>query len=185
MLLMISLIACPPCNPIIVDNGQIPEQALSTIPYQDGDTCVFKHSNGLEINFFVTRQTTTESSYWEHCEEYTYQYQINSAKLLPDYPVFEFNLAISNLDTTNLNFYASIGKFGFMVPVSEEQYMYAAIVDSVFIASDWYYDVFRLKSDYYNYNFSDSIYADSLYYNYEFGILKILMSNGEYYEISR
>ena len=71
----------------------------------------------------------------------------------------------------------------FYIPTADFQLDYFEKVDSLIIDSVTYKDVFKLNSDYGSYYDKDSIYADSLYYNYEYGILKILMSNGESYEI--
>lgn len=179
------LSSCLPCDTITVENGALPDSALSFVPYQNGETYKLKHSNGLIINFETTRSTRDE---WSHCTEccnYEYHFEINTTRLIPDYPIFDCNFDISNRDTTYFDCYASIGKYGFYIPTSDFQLDYFEKVDSLTLDSVSYYNVFKLKSDYGSYYDQDSIYADSLYYNFQHGILKILMSNGEYYEIVR
>jgi hypothetical protein len=174
--IMTSLIlsSCLPCETITVENGPLPVSALKYVPYQNGETYNLKHSNGLIINFETIRETRDE---WTHCTEccsYDYHFEVNSTRLIPNYPIFDCYFEISNRDTTYLDCYASIGKYGFYIPTSETQLDYFKKVDSLTIDSMTYYDVFKLKSDYGSYYDKDSIYADSLFYNFHYGILKIL-----------
>lgn len=184
ILLIVFLYGCPPCDtvPVTIDNGSLPVSALKFVPYQSGETYRFKHSNGLVIKFKTFRETREERE--ERCTECCsyVQYEVNSTWLTSDYPIFDFYFSISNRDTSYYNCYASIGKYGFNIPTADFHPDYFSRVDSMMIDSFYYRDVFKLKSHYGSYNNSDSIYADSLFYNYEHGILKIIMSNGESYE---
>ena len=173
---------CLPCDTIMIENGALPDSALKYVPYINGKTYKFKHSNGLVINYKTTRETHEEWTSCAECCEYEYHYEVNSTILIPDYPIFNFQFQIDNLDTLNYNCYASIGKYGFYIPTNNEfDNDYYEQVDSVKIDSVYYYQVFKLKSNYDNYYSRDSIYVDSIYYSYDKGIIKILLSNNENY----
>jgi hypothetical protein len=176
------LSSCWPCDTVIIENGTLPDAALKFIPYQNGETYQFQHSNGLIINFESIRETREEWTYCTECCKNEYHFEVNSTILIPDYPVFDFQFEISNEDTALYICNAFIGRNGFVIPTSEVQYDFFERVDFIVIDSKCYYEVWKLKSygSYYN---EDTVYADSLFYNYDFGILKILMSNGEYYKI--
>jgi hypothetical protein len=177
------LSGCFPCHTTTVENGPLPNSALELVPYQKGNTYKLKHSNGLVISFETTRETQEEYTYCTECCKYIYHFEINTTKLSPDYPIFNCDFGISNRDTTHLDCYASIGKSVFYIPTENTENNYYEKVDSLILNSIVYYNVFKLKTDYDSYYNQDSIYADSLFYNYEHGILKVLMSNEEYYEI--
>lgn len=183
VIIALSLGGCWPCDTIKVENEPLPESALGFVPYKNGDTYSFRHSNGLVINYKTTRETHEEWSGCSECCKYEYRYEVNSTRLVPDYPVFTLQFEIDNLDTSNFHCFASIGKYGFYVPINDEFSGGVEKVDSVKVDSEYYYQVFKLKSNHDNYYFQDSIYVDSMYYNYENGIIKILLSNGENYTI--
>lgn len=176
--------ACRPCDTITIDNGAIPDSVLRYVPYINGDTYSFRHSNGLIINFNTTRTTQKDVTYCRGCCKYEHIFEVNYTTLVPDYPIFNFQFQINNQDTLNLHCYASIGKYSFCIPTNREfdsgQF---EKIDSVKIDSIYYYQVFKLKSIYNDDYGRDSIYVDSMYYNYEKGIIKILLSNGENYTI--
>ena len=58
LILFISLSGCFPCDPIHLDNGPIPAECLAWVPYQDGQSYQFKHSEGLVITFRAIREMT-------------------------------------------------------------------------------------------------------------------------------
>lgn len=173
------LFGCWPCDTVVVENGKLPDAALKYVPYIDGETYKFKHSNGLVINYKTNRETYDERTGCSECCEYAYHFEINSTILTPDYPIFNFQFQIDNQDTSNIQCNAAIGKNGFYIPTGNElDIAYFEKVDSIKIDTVYYYQVFKLKSNG-NYYIQDSISVDSLYYNYEKGIIKIIMSNNE------
>jgi len=175
----------PPCNPIPVENGPIPDKALACVPYKDGETYKLIHTEGLVIEFASTRKTTQQWSECTECCKYEYHYETNHTLLIPDYPIFNIEFYISNMDTSYIQCYGTAGKYGFGIPTQpEQQYPYYKQIDSMFINSEYYYDIFGFKTDN-GYSYQDSIRVDSIFYNYEFGIVKILMSNGETYSVYR
>jgi len=184
LIFSVLLYGCWPCDTIMIENGKLPDSALKYVPYINGETYKFKHSNGLEINYKTTRETYEEWTSCSECCKYEYHFEINSTILTPDYPIFNLQFQIDNRDTLNYQCYASIGKYGFYIPTNNEHDIdYYEQVDSVQIDSVYYYQVFKLKSNYDNYYSRDSIYVDSIYYSYDKGIIKILLSNNENYTI--
>ena len=56
------------------------------------------------------------------------------------------------------------------------------MLDSLKVNGRYYHDVFKLKSELVDYYEEEgSIHADTYYYNYENGLLGVVMSNGEKY----
>ena len=182
LILAIILNSCWPCkvDPIIVENGSLTDSILNRVPYQQGEVCKLQHINGVIINFETLRETYDEFTSCDHCCDFEYHYQVNKTALIADYPLFDIEFLLDNQDTIYYWCSLSIGKSGFTIPISE----YAGInrYDSIKLGANVYYDVLKLKSNYDSNYDVDSIYVDSLYYNYTHGILKILMSNKESYE---
>ncbi len=180
--LVLLLTGCPRCRPVYFNNGPLPEKALAYVPYKDGEVYKFRHSAGHIIRFTCSRFNQTAQTHCEECCSTVFNYMVNTTWLEPDYPLFNIQIDIANPDTSYLYCSAYLGA-GFNIPVNPQDTILAQKTDSVFVDSTWYYDVFLLKS--YPGDFLDlgEIYVDSLYYNYQNGILKIIMSNNETYTI--
>jgi len=177
---------CEEGEDIATDNGILTDADLAKVPYQSNDTVKLKHSAGYTINYNVTRKSYDDYiSFDESCAGMIVK--SNSVNLEPDYPVFPIYINISNSDGINTNYQIVVGRYYFYIPqnidntVNSEYYKFA---DSVTINNKVYYNVVKTKSFNGTYDSSDLIYCDSLYYNFDAGIIKITMSNNEYYEIS-
>lgn len=178
---LISIRCTPRCEePIIIDHGKIAELVLRCVPYQDGRIYKFQHSAGLIIPFASKRQSNKQKSRCRRCCTSINQYEVNSTTLTPDYPIFDFGFELSNVAAPNILFTASVGQSQFYIPTPANELKNQ---DSVLIKDRVYYNVFKLKSNSNNFDNKEKIYADSLYYNFEQGILLITMSNGEKYTI--
>ncbi|MCP4311751.1 MAG: hypothetical protein GY790_10845 [Bacteroidetes bacterium] len=106
--------------------------------------------------------------------------------MVPDYPIFEMRLSITKDDTLHYSARAWIGMSSFIIPVWEGWISDFVYFDSISLNGRRFFEVYRIKKhdNYYNNNEPDGIYPDSLWYNTSQGILKVLMSNGEYYQIN-
>jgi hypothetical protein len=176
---------CRPCEPETYDMGKLSDEALAHIPYQSGDQVTLQHSAGHKINFQVTRTTTQKEEHLcGHCCD-IYLFEENQTILTPDYPIFPITVTISNMDSVVHAFGVWMNGASFSIPTTDFQFEYYHQADSLIIGKSTYYDVFLLKDelDYYQYSQENPIRVDSLYYNYSQGILKITMSNDEYYQI--
>lgn len=183
ILSLLLLYGCFPSEPTVVDRGALPDSALKYVPYKNGETYRFVHSNGQEINFKATREKHKEQTSCDCFCEYIYEYEVDNTILVPDYPIFSFNFRIDNLDEASNNCYGTIGKSGLYIPTTENDFYYnCEKADSIKINSKYYYQVFKFKQNLNNYA-DNEVYIDSVYYNYEKGILKILLSNNENYTL--
>jgi len=181
IILIILLSACWPCAPpVLIDNGKIPDSILAYVPYQHGQTYKFRHSGGLVIKFAASRQSAEQWLRCEWCCEYEYKFEVNTTTLTPDYPVFSFGFDLSNMTAEIFSLFARVGYYSFQIPTNDYQSNYCGFADSVLVGDKFYYDVFKIKSIYYD---RDTIFADSMYYSYKNGIIQIMMSNGEKYSI--
>jgi len=185
--LMFLLYGCRPCDePVIIDYGKIPDSVLQWIPYQNGQVYRFRHSAGKVINFTADRQSRQElmdCGNHERCCDYLYKYEVNTTVLIPDYPVFKFEISMANMGGEIQSMGAFAGQNSFILPGRWTPFGQYDFADSVLINERYYYHVLKLKSDNYSDFYHYSIFADSMLFNFERGILQIKMSNGEKYSI--
>ena len=181
--IFITFISCINCKSVIKDVGEIPENINSLIPYADSQTFSLKHSEGQIINFTVERHTREEFFDCHKCCAVITKFRVCALRFFPDYPIFNMRAEISNLDSVRFDIYFSIGNAFFNLDINEEGQLNHEIIDSILIDSIWHYNIIGLKSETYSYN-NEELHADSLFYNTEKGILKIIMSNAETYTLS-
>lgn len=196
--MMVLLTACPHSSKTTYkDLGKIPEQYLATVPYQDGDVFRLQHEgNRVVIDFTVSRHRQKETGYdyiylekYKPAPNYYYDYEVDITKCTPNYPIFDVELSFSNLYmlyeeegmASEAEKQANLFAVGSArIPFNGEDHSNYNVVDSLEINGHYYHDVFKLKAD--NYNVEEgSIYAETYYYNYETGLLGVIMSNGEKY----
>ena len=189
--------ACPHSKPVYVDLGRIPEQYLATVPYQDGDVFKMQHETSkLIIDFEVSRHRSKETDYeyqpmrYKPAPNYFVEYELDQTICKPDYPIFDVNIDFSNKYMAyeeeelqswekRANLFA-VGNARF--PFIGEDHSNYEVLDSLEINDRYYHEVFKLKAEYYpNYEGDETIHVETFYYNYENGLLGILMSNGEKY----
>lgn len=183
ILLIPFLISCKPepMDCITKDEGPVNDSLLVFIPYQDNNTYQFRHSAGEVINFQCSRETKTYVSPCEEGMNIETIYQKNNTLLSPDYPLFDIKFSISSYTGSNGDIKAGVGNSGFDIPITPQVTWYYGFLDSLELNGTTYYDVFRLRSR--GQTGDSQLYADSIYYNYSKGIIKIIMTNDEYYEI--
>ena len=196
--MMVLLTACPQHKePMYKDLGKIPAQYLATVPYKDGDVFRMQHeSDRVVIDFTVSRHRQKETGYdyiylekYKPAPNYYYDYEVDITKCTPNYPIFDVELSFSNLYmlyeeegmASEAEKQANLFAVGSArIPFIGEDHSNYNVVDSLEINGRYYHDVFKLKADYYNVE-EGSIYAETYYYNYEKGLLGVIMSNGEKY----
>jgi len=181
---IIFLFGCPLLEKTIIRNGSLPESAIALVPYKNGKSYKFKYSNDLTINFVAERERVEEiDNGCAECFNYELYYELDRTILKSDYPLFDIKFEIDNNDSTKIHCYSTIGNDYFTIPTNELEESYFEKEDSMFVDSVWYRNVFKMKSGTSSNN--NIIYTDSLYYNYKFGIIKIIMSNGKTYTITQ
>ena len=202
MTVLVSVIlftSCPRKTPDFVDLGTIPEQYLSTVPYQDGQTFYLQHeSDRVVIPFHVSRRrfkAQGDNLYGFYYGEKTqpapsvyFEYEVDLTNCVPDYPIFDIDIRFSNsyladslyfhqhvgrkyAPLTSQHFYAGIPYFG-------DSTEFETMLDSLDINGHVYYDVFQFENTGID---LPGIYIQCLFYNYAQGVLRIDMSNGEKY----
>ena len=111
-----------------------------------------------------------------------YYFERATTTLWADYPIFSISLSVNNADTLWYPVSIDIGHRGFWLvddPLNENGYLH---LDSLELDDQVYYDISLLKNTGGWGSSSNEFYTDSLYFNKQSGILKIIMSNGEYYQ---
>ena len=182
IIVVFSIYSCCPGGVSNADYGPLPESALGFVPYLDDSIYSFKHSDGSVIHYQAIRETNQD---WSHCADccFEFSYEKNTTRMVPDQQIFEIIVEISNEDTVTLSCVVQLAQYFFTIPTEEEQYPNFEMVDSLLIGTTYYYDVFKLGSPQHPYTNNDPVKMDSLYYNYGSGILKIIMSDGGYYQL--
>ena len=195
--MMVLLTACPRSKSTYIDLGRIPEQYLATVPYQNGDVFKMQHeATKVIIDFEVSRhrQKETGNDYlyekYKPAPNYIYVYELDLTKCTPNYPIFDVEISFSNQYMAyeeegmpswarSANLFA-VGSA--RIPFFGEDCSGYEMMDSLKVNNHYYYDVFKLKSDLVSYYEEEgAIHADTYYYNYEKGLLGVVMSNGEKY----
>lgn len=184
LLIILLMLGCRPCDPPkIVEKDKIHDSILNKVPYSSDEIVKLQHSNGHVVNFI----TKFESSFYltdcerYDCCEFIYKYKILNKTLTPDYPIFNisFNFSSINIDPTLIT--CRIANSEFYILTSADNSLQNDVLDSIYINNKFYHNVFRIASNYSYHN--NPVFPDSLYYNFEFGIIKIKISNGEYFVI--
>ena len=157
-------------EPVYIDMGTIPDSVKAYVPYADGQVIKFRHNKGKLIEFTVHRSTSKEQTDCEWCcekVEYT-KYETDLTKLIPNYPLFELSFSINNLYNNPQHINMSP-----LAPILLDEE-----VDTVSINNKIYTDVLKIGDQN---NYSNNI--DSIYFSKTNGVLKIISSNGEYYDL--
>lgn len=181
-LLMLTIVftACPSnyeVEHIYLDD--LTEDVRAKIPYQQGDVVKLLHENNrTTINFTASRELINETEnegFYNHTKVIHYQYDI--VKLTPDYPLFDINLSLCNYSQYGDEEYEimphiSMGNETFRLD------SHCIMVDTLTLNDKEYYSVMKA---YITPDDSSTTSFDTLFYNYEYGILQIKMKNGETY----
>jgi len=176
------LTGCPPdCEQIEYDFGTLPAEALELVPYEDGATYSLRHSAGHEILFYCQRERSIENEYWDHCVSVIYEEDITT--LSPDYPIFDMAILMRKNDSIHSSVIAHIGQSNFALPHMNDYGVEYAHFDSLKLDGNWYRDVYAIKSNTSYFSNDSGIFPDSLWYNTTKGILKVGMSNDEFYRL--
>ena len=199
--MLVLLTACPQHKePMYKDLGRIPAQYLATVPYQDGDVFRMQHeSDRVIIDFTVSRHRQKETGYdyiylekYKPAPNYYYDYEVDITKCTPNYPIFDVEISFSNIYllyeeegmASEVEKQANLFAVGSAwIPFFGEDHSNYNVADSLEINRRYYHDVFKLTAEksYYYEEDENAIYAETYYYNYEKGLLGVIMSNGEKY----
>ena len=195
--LLLLLTACPRSKTTYVDLGRIPAQYLTTVPYRNGDVFRMQHeSDRVIIDFTVSRHRQKETGFdymsekYKPAPNYVYEYESDITKCTPNYPIFNVEISFSNQymafeeeGMSNWQKSATIFAVGSArIPLIGDDHSNYEMLDSLKVNGRYYHDVFKLKSELDEYYEEESsIHADTYYYNYENGLLGVVMSNGEKY----
>ena len=178
--------SCIPCETLNIDLPPIPDSITEIIKYKDNDVIVLEHSAGKQITFDINQRFTQEKTYCSHCCD-TYTYQLFETKFTPNYPSFSINIQISSLDSTYRVIEMNIGSSNCNIPVvfdlENQPFTNMELKENVLINNVNYEEVFKIKMSSWK-DDPNIIYPDSLYYNHDIGILKIIMNNEETYTLS-
>jgi hypothetical protein len=97
--------------------------------------------------------------------------------MTPDYPSFKMEVSLESYDSIRFSHILSVGDSYFNLKGED----FFTLTDSLQVGDNYFKDVYKIKNR--NHESGESIYPDSVYYNYSDGFLKIVMSNNEFYEI--
>ncbi len=185
LLLLISalfiLYACPlPCEPQRISVLPIPDSVSMLIPYKNGDTVNFQHSGGLVVPFVCQRDSSAEYACSDWCSP-GQEYRLDETLLIPDYPISSVFVQLTKYDEQNLLFSISVANSSTVLNALHEL---SFNLDSLEVNQKWFYCVMALNlSSSENPNYPNKLRFDSVYYTQQNGIVRLTMSNGEYYDL--
>ena len=183
VVMTVVLTGCPPpCEYRLIDYGTLSEEAISCSPYMDGQSYSLVHSGGQKITFLASRVREIRREYWDECVEMSRETDVTT--LNPDYPLFPCLVGIYKTDTSRFECVIWAGGSSFPFPPTTGIDNGHSYYDSIQIGQNWYSEVYKIGNSWWDGNPGGQILADSIYYNTSHGILKILMTNGEFYEIT-
>lgn len=180
LLVLPFLQACPPfiCNSDPVVYPSLSDSILNFNPYNDGDTIVFVHSQGAHIDAYCSR---VRSEKYDGCAECCVQNvrEEDVTELKLNYPLSDIRIKLFNHQEGEGEMEFSFASGYIYFPVYYQELM----KDSLMLENKFYHDVYVIP--FYNSSRNDpngfSIFADTLYYSVQKGIIKISMSNNEYF----
>ena len=181
----------------VIDLGDIPEEYLATVPYQNGDIVKMMHeSSRLVINYRVVQECfypLDNPSGWTS-SPINYDYQVVYTELEPDYPTFKMGITLTAENKKYELEGVEAPKTGLIMLKGSDTYVPFintdatgyTVLDSLEVNGHVYYDVFKLDCRHYEFPpdypiQADSIYASTCYYNYAKGFIGVELSNGEKY----
>jgi len=174
--------ACPfVCNTETKTLPPLSDSVLASVPYSRNEKVLFKHSSGHVITFNCSREKKLETWSCEECCDKT-EYETDLTEMQPDYPISAITLYIVGGEDDEANLQIRFASESFELPLSHKAVIPA---DSLQFGGRMFYKVYQLAAYNYNYGYgvNHELYTDSLYYNFENGIIKITMTNGEYFEL--
>lgn len=141
---------------------------------------MFKHSGGLVVPFVCQRDSSAEYAYSDWCSP-AQEYRLDEAMLIPSYPISSILVQLTKYDEQNLIFSISVAKSSTALSVQNEL---SFNLDSFRVNKKWFYCVMAISlSNYENPNYPDKLRFDSVYYTQQNGIVRLTMSNEEYYDL--
>lgn len=180
-IIVLMILGCPPryCDPITTVHPPIPDSILCLIPYQNKESYKLQHSAGQVIAFSCERKTEKHDLCFDCIECLVYEEDV--ALLKPDYLISNVHINLRSNQENLFQIHISFGESYFDIYLGE----FGVIPqDSLIIEGVLYRNVFTLSNNNLAsyYGTRQQLFADSLYYNHEKGIIRITMSNDEYYQ---
>lgn len=201
---VIGFTGCPSHEPECIDLGAIPDQYLATVPYQDGQTFYLQHeTDRVLIPFKVMRYRVkdTGDNVYGFNDQYPgykmkpspsvyFEYEIDITTCKPDYPLFDIDIRFTNAYLADSLYYPNYDPMSPKYATLHCNSLYASfpfigeptslftVIDSLEVNGHVYHDVFEFANEGQD---LQGLYIKTLYYNYEKGVIAIMMSNGEKY----
>lgn len=151
------------------------DSTMNNIPYQDLSSFTMLHSSGTEIKYEVSKNKRQESYSCDHCCGSYQVFDQVDVFVQPQYPTFRMRISVTSEVDSSFNYSLLVGETYFSLSSASTE----NLVDSLFIQNQVFKNVFAFKS-----NVEEGmVYPDSVYYSTQEGFLKIVMNNGEYYEL--
>ncbi|NHB70345.1 hypothetical protein [Perlabentimonas gracilis] len=189
------------CNedPVETARFELAEEELLIIPYEQGGFLSFKHSNGYTFDMIVEESAVCWEKRNDFCEWFccppTYiSVQTARAKLVSSYPKLTFEFAVEG----DNHFYSDYKGFNITL---NNKHQATILYNSGFnfetdsVSKTYFYELMEINgSDYQNvvekhfdshYYISDTtlLLPKAVFYNKQFGLLMLKMSNNETYSL--
>lgn len=190
ILIAFSFTACDECilgeKNQHIDMGDIPLAIRDCVPYQDGDTVKFVDPEGNAHLFKVIRVLEYHETAIDYdCHINYIKYQTDSLLLYSDTYNRVITFGTSNYHPSGLNIIHSYSiHFGiryFIVPISDKAINSVDQLDSLIVDGEIFTEVFVITPTVFGYSWMDSIKTDTIFYNYEYGMLKVTFDDSTFF----
>ncbi len=151
------------------------DEDKSFIPYQKDQTVLFEHSSGyqFELKAFNVSEAWSRTV-TEHCNENYISYQFKVAELFSSQPELYFYIMVMPKEFIS-DMVIQINNDNFLLNTNEPP-----TIDSLQIGNNVFKDVYVMEKE-----ISDTtiIQPKKVFYNKSYGIIKIKMTNNEFFNI--
>jgi hypothetical protein len=172
--------SCNECNSVIINIGNIPDSVLNLIPYKKDDTVKYSNTEGNEILFLVKTEINEVEIDNVNCKCCnTIKYNLNSTILHSEKTNFNIQFYIAYYDSYLFRNSLIIKDNEYILPTSGTMTNYD-IFDTIYIDSVLYTNIYKI-TPYEGFSPYDEFYPDTIYYNFENGLIKFDNDSNESY----
>jgi hypothetical protein len=171
------------------DLGKVPAEITECIPYHDGDTVKLVCTEGTIHLFKVERWIEKHETFRDRdCIIKHIVYESDNLLLTSDTYYKEITFRIDNYHgqglTIGKNYIMEFINKGFRIPVDDVAREHFNMFDSIQVGKQFYRDAFIIQRLKFNPDIwgDTTNYPEAMLYNYEYGILQIIFTDGSFFD---
>ncbi|HSV76603.1 MAG TPA: hypothetical protein VLH37_06175 [Bacteroidales bacterium] len=183
---LLFLTSCPPytqCDEPEVRSELVPDSIIDMFPHHGVNSLRYLHSGGHIISFRIETDTIHDVHWFDKCNQTKESYFV--AEFTPNHPAIRMGLSIRSWSDKLFPFRIIIGSRSAEFVVGRPDNLQALRTDSMHLNGLLWRDVMRVRltSDSFFAPTAGAVYPDSLYFSFEHGIIRVIMTNNETYTL--